>query len=38
MPPAPGGTTLAEGAKKLFKRQPDRSWRDHIEAVATLKI
>jgi hypothetical protein len=34
----PGGATLAEGAKKLFKRHRDRSWRDHIEAVATLKI
>jgi len=22
--------------KQLFKREPDREWRDHIEAVATI--
>ena len=30
----PKGTTLAKDIKQLFKREPDREWRDHIEAVA----
>jgi hypothetical protein len=34
----PTGAALAEGVKQLFEREPDREWRDHIEAEATLKI
>ena len=30
----PSGATLAKGIKRLFKREPDREWRDHIEAIA----
>jgi hypothetical protein len=30
----PKATTLAKDIRKLFKREPDREWRDHIEAVA----
>jgi hypothetical protein len=34
----PKAATLAKGIAKLFKREPERAWRDHIEAVAeTLK-
>lgn len=28
------GAALARGVKELFKREPDREWRDQIEAVA----
>jgi hypothetical protein len=28
----PKGATLARDIKQLFKREPDREWRDHIEA------
>ena len=31
----PDGAKLARDTAKLFKRQPDREWRDHIETVAT---
>ena len=31
---APGGAKLARDTARLFKRQPDLEWRDHIEAVA----
>jgi|SoimicmetaTmtLMB_FD_contig_31_17151015_length_613_multi_3_in_0_out_0_2 hypothetical protein len=30
----PDGVRLTRDTAKLFKRQPDREWRDHIEAVA----
>jgi hypothetical protein len=30
----PQATTLEKDIKRLFKRQADRTWRDHIEAVA----
>ena len=30
----PDGAKLARDIARLFKRQPDREWRDHIEAVA----
>ena len=29
----PDGAKLARDIAKLFKRQPDAEWRDHIEAV-----
>jgi hypothetical protein len=28
------GDTLAKGIEDLFEQEPDREWRDHIEAVA----
>ena len=31
----PKAATLTEGVKELFKREPERAWRDHIETVAT---
>jgi hypothetical protein len=34
----PTAAALAEGIRELFEREPDREWRDHIEAVANLKI
>jgi hypothetical protein len=34
----PSAAALAKGIKRLFKSEPDREWRDHIEAEATLKI
>ena len=30
----PDGAKLARDIAKLFKREPDAEWRDHIEAVA----
>jgi hypothetical protein len=30
----PSGTTLAKGIKRLFKQEPEREWRDAIEAEA----
>jgi len=30
----PNAATLANGIKKLFEREPEREWRDHIETVA----
>jgi Topoisomerase 6 subunit A/Spo11, Toprim domain len=33
----PDAAALEEGVRELFKREPDREWRDHIEAVANLK-
>ena len=30
----PDGAKLAQDIKRLFKRQPDLEWRNHIEAVA----
>ena len=30
----PDGAELARDIAKLFKREPDAEWRDHIEAVA----
>ena len=30
----PDGVALAEGISDLFKQEPDREWRDHIEAEA----
>ena len=34
----PAATVLAKGIKRMFKKKPDREWRDHIEAVANLKV
>jgi hypothetical protein len=31
----PSAAALARGIKKMFKSEPDREWRDHIEARAT---
>ena len=31
----PGGAELAKGIERLFKREQDRQWRDHVEAVAS---
>jgi hypothetical protein len=31
----PNPAVLVEGIKHLFREEPDREWRDHIEAVAT---
>jgi hypothetical protein len=33
----PKAATLAKDIRKLFKREPDREWRDHIEVVARAK-
>ena len=33
----PKGATLAKDIRGLFKREPEREWRDHIEAVAKAK-
>jgi hypothetical protein len=33
----PTPAALTEGVLELFEREPDREWRDHIEAVANLK-
>ena len=33
----PTAAALGKGVRQLFKRKPDREWRDHIEAVANLK-
>jgi len=30
----PNGEALAEGMEDLFEKEPDREWRDHIEAEA----
>ena len=30
----PNGEALAEGIEDLFEKEPDREWRDHIEAEA----
>jgi hypothetical protein len=30
----PSAAVLAKGIRQLFKREPDREWRDHIEAIA----
>jgi hypothetical protein len=34
----PGADEPANGIKKLFARERDREWRDHIKAVARLKV
>jgi hypothetical protein len=31
----PGAATLVKDIKRLFKTEPERDWRSHIEAVAT---
>ena len=31
----PSGEKLAKGIKELFAREPEREWRNHIEAVAS---
>ena len=33
----PTAATLAKGVKRLFKTEPGREWRDHVEAEAILK-
>ena len=33
----PKATTLTKDIKQMFKREADREWRDHIEAVAKAK-
>jgi hypothetical protein len=30
----PSAAVLAEGIRNLFQQEPDRQWRDHIEAIA----
>ena len=30
----PDAAALEKGVKRLFKRQPDAEWRDHIKAIA----
>ena len=30
----PDAASLEQGIQRLFTREPDRQWRDHIEAVA----
>jgi hypothetical protein len=30
----PQAATLIDGIEQLFQREPDRKWRDHIDAVA----
>jgi len=30
----PDGSSLAQGIRELFEHEPDREWRDHVEAVA----
>ena len=30
----PTAAALAKGIKQLFEQEPDREWRDHIEAIA----
>jgi hypothetical protein len=32
----PTAATLHKGVAGLFKREPERAWRDHIEAVAEI--
>jgi hypothetical protein len=35
----PGASTLERGVRQMFKREPEREWRNHIDAVvANLKI
>jgi hypothetical protein len=31
----PSAAVLAEGIRRLFRQQPDREWRDHVEAIAS---
>jgi hypothetical protein len=33
----PTAAALAKGIAELFKREPDREWRDHIEEIATKR-
>ena len=33
----PSGATLKREVARLFKREPDREWRDHIEDVASKR-
>jgi hypothetical protein len=33
----PTPAALAEGIRELFESEPDREWRDHIEAIVKLK-
>jgi hypothetical protein len=34
----PPAAALAKGIEQLFKRKPDREWREHVEAVAVKKL
>jgi hypothetical protein len=34
----PNAAALVKGIKQLFKQEPDREWRDHIEAIAKKAI
>jgi hypothetical protein len=34
----PSPADLAEGIRRLFQQEPDREWRDHIEALAREHI
>jgi hypothetical protein len=34
----PSAAALVKGIEKLFKREPDLEWRDHIEAIAKKAI
>ena len=31
----PSGTALTNGIRQLFKRSPEKEWRDHVEAVVS---
>jgi hypothetical protein len=35
---SPSAAALVKGIKQLFKQEPDREWRDHIEAIAKKAI
>jgi hypothetical protein len=34
----PSPAVLAEGIRQLFRQEPDREWRDHIEAIARERV
>jgi len=34
----PSPADLAEGIRHLFRQEPDREWRDHIEAIARERV
>jgi hypothetical protein len=34
----PSAAVLAEGIRDLFRQEPDREWRDHIEAIARERV
>jgi hypothetical protein len=34
----PSPAALAEGVRRLFQQEPDREWRDQIEAIARERV